>query len=142
MLVLKPKHSLLGKNLFPVALRLKAMEDGDVDEEGLARLKKDHPLGAYSVEEVEREFLSLTGEASKDVLALAGKEGCKKWVCVLLHLAILHANEVGAPRATMLKGAPPAPVAGAEPSAAAGAPPCRTGSELWNSRRLVLRILS
>lgn len=67
-IILKQKHSLLGKNLLPLALRLK-----DVDEREFARLKKEHPLTRYSVEELENEFKNLTGEKAKEILSLVGK---------------------------------------------------------------------
>lgn len=48
-LVLKPKHSLLGKSLLPVIMELKSNQPG-MQIDTFARLKKDHPLEKYSLE--------------------------------------------------------------------------------------------
>ena len=52
-ITLKQRHSLLGKNLLSLALRLKATDVDSVGERELARLKKDHALTRYSIDELE-----------------------------------------------------------------------------------------
>lgn len=97
-IILKQKHSLLGKNLLPLALRLKDVEIQD--EREFARLKKEHPLTRYSVEELENEFKNLTGEEAKEILSLVGKNRDMNNLRLLVHVAICMANDVGAPRST------------------------------------------
>ena len=57
--VLKQKHSLLGKSLLSLILEVKADQS---ETDTLARLKKDHPLERYSLEELKSEFNKLTRE--------------------------------------------------------------------------------
>jgi hypothetical protein len=97
-IVLKQRHSLLGKNLLPLALRLKDVEVQD--EREFARLKKEHPLTRYSLDELEMEFKSLTGEEAKEVLGLVGKPRDINNVRILVHVAICMANDIGAPKST------------------------------------------
>ena len=59
MVVLKQRHNLHGRNLLPLVMRLKDMEEPD--SEDLARLKAEHPLESYSLDELESEFKLLTG---------------------------------------------------------------------------------
>jgi hypothetical protein len=92
--ILKPRHSLQGKNLLPLVLRLRGVE-GVVD---LARLKRGYPLEDYSLEELATEFLGLTGEAVDDILGLAGKDRSVENLRLLVHFTILQANISGAPR--------------------------------------------
>ena len=103
--VLKPRHSLAGKSLVPVILRLKSLEGEDVME--LARLKRGYPLEDYSLVELRMEFERLTGESVKDVLGLAGKDDNLDTVRVLMHFSIEHANNVGAPRGQLLQSIDP-----------------------------------
>ncbi|XP_061191609.1 uncharacterized protein LOC133199787 [Saccostrea echinata] len=97
-IVLKQKHSLLGKNLLPLALRLKDVEIQD--ERELARLKKEHPLSRYSLGELENEFKSLTGEEAKVVLSLVRKQREIDNIRLLVHVAICMANDAGVPTST------------------------------------------
>lgn len=69
-------------------------------ERELARLKKEHPLTRYSLEELETEFKSLTGEEAKEMLRLVGKQRDIDNIRLLVHLAICMANDVGAPKST------------------------------------------
>ena len=96
--VLKSRHSLIGKTLIPVILRLKSWDGEDIGQ--LARLKKEYPLDDYSITELRMEFEKLTGESAKDIVALAGKEEDLEGHVIrsLVHFAIEHANSVGAPR--------------------------------------------
>lgn len=97
-IILKQKHSFLGKNLLPLTFGLKDVEIQD--EREFARLKKEHPLTGYSVEELETEFKNLTGEEAKEILSLVGKHKDINNVRLLVHVAICMANDVGAPRST------------------------------------------
>jgi hypothetical protein len=75
LVVLKPKHNLIGKNLIPVVFRLKA-DDGMILGGNLlpfARLKKEYPMEDYSLVELRIEFERLTGESAKDILFLVEK---------------------------------------------------------------------
>ena len=60
--VLKLRHSLI-----PVILRVKEFED-ELQGERMARLKKDHCLTQYSMEELGIQFAGLTGETLGDIL--------------------------------------------------------------------------
>ncbi|XP_061193478.1 uncharacterized protein LOC133201701 [Saccostrea echinata] len=70
------------------------------DERELARLKKEHPLTRYSLEELENEFKSLTGEEAKEVLSLVGKQRNTDNIRLLVHVSICMTNDVGAPKST------------------------------------------
>ncbi|XP_062580551.1 uncharacterized protein LOC134242478 [Saccostrea cucullata] len=100
--VLKPRHSLIGKSLVPVVLKLKA-SDGNSEDLTLARLKRGYPLEDYSLAELRTEFEKLTGESVKDILMLAGKEDNIETVRILMSYTIEHANTVGAPRGQVLE---------------------------------------
>ena len=105
VVTLKPKHSLVGRSLLPVIIELKSVTDTATGGDGqgqLARLKKDHPLEHYSVEELMAEFRKLTGDSLTDVLALAGKTSDPENVRFAVHLAVVHANAAGAPRGQTL----------------------------------------
>jgi hypothetical protein len=94
--ILKPKHSLIGKNLIPIVLRLKAQGE---EPPLLARLKREHPLENYSIEELLTEFGRLCGERADDTMSVAGRD-VKDIADVRLtvHFAILHANVAGPPK--------------------------------------------
>lgn len=102
--ILKNKHTLVGKNIIPVMLALRA--DSDVGE--FNRLKKEHPLEAYSIQELTAEFEKLTGESVRNILVLAGKDETLENMRLLLHYAIGHANTVGAPKGQNLVDPHPA----------------------------------
>jgi hypothetical protein len=102
MIVLKPKHSLHGKSLLPIIMRLKDVDVDSLDEGELARLKKDHPLENYTLEELEQEFTALSGEQPGDIFLLAGKVRTKETAMALINLAIYYANEIGGPKSTPL----------------------------------------
>lgn len=67
--VLKLRHSLIGKSIIPVILRVKGFED-ELQGERMARLKKDHCLTQYSMEELGIQFAGLTGETLGDILTV------------------------------------------------------------------------
>ena len=97
VVVLKKRHSLHGKNLLPLIMRFKDADiDSSLDDE-LTRLKEEHTLDKYSLEELEAEFHLLCGERAGDICKLAAKHGDKESVMVLMSLAIHLANEIGAP---------------------------------------------
>ncbi|KAJ8309742.1 hypothetical protein KUTeg_011607 [Tegillarca granosa] len=98
--ILKHKHSLIGKSLIPVVLKLKSF-DGEALE--FSRLKKDNPLEAYTQAELGSEFQKLTGESVKDVLLLAGLEDNLDNVKILMHFSIAHANVAGAHKGQTLE---------------------------------------
>lgn len=50
----KQRHSLLGKTILHLALCLKATDADSVEERELVRLRKNHALSNYSIEEPER----------------------------------------------------------------------------------------
>ena len=96
-LILKPRHTLVGKGLLPMILDFKSTDD-DVLVENMARLKQDHPLNNYSLDELSIEFKKLTAESFKDVLMQAGKDVNLENGLQLMHQAILYANLIGGPK--------------------------------------------
>ena len=100
-LILKPRHTLVGKGLLPMVLEFKSAES-NVAVTDLARLKKDHHLNNYSLEELAMEFRKLTGEALKDVLSLAAKDINLENAQQLVHQSILFANLIGGPKGSAL----------------------------------------
>ena len=62
--LLKNKHTLIGKSLIPVV---------HTGGELKAKLKKDHELGEYSIEDLKKAFNGLTGKSAGDVLSLTGR---------------------------------------------------------------------
>ncbi|XP_021369934.1 uncharacterized protein LOC110460997 [Mizuhopecten yessoensis] len=103
MVVLKAKHTLHGRKLLPVMLSLRDIDIEVMDITALARLKKDHGLEKYSAEQLAEEFRNLTGEEAGDILGMAGEKDTKEALRALVHVSILYANEVGAPKASTLK---------------------------------------
>lgn len=99
--MLKPKHSLLGKSLFPVIMELKSNQPG-MQIDTFERLKKDHPLEKYSLEELKVEFNRLTGETIQSLLIILSQEESVDLVRKIMHFSILHANNVGAPKGQVL----------------------------------------
>ncbi|KAJ8308870.1 LOW QUALITY PROTEIN: hypothetical protein KUTeg_013744, partial [Tegillarca granosa] len=93
---------LIGKSLFPVIVKMKAMDE-PLDEREMARLKKEHPLTCYTEEDLMGLFEGLTGESVKDVLGVIGKDCTLHNLGILVHLVILHANQVGAPKSQPLR---------------------------------------
>lgn len=56
------------------------------------RLKKDHPLERYKLEELNQEFKRLIGEELTNVLTLAGKPKNSENAIYAFHLAITQAS--------------------------------------------------
>jgi len=102
-LVLKPRHTLIGKGLLPMILEFKS-STADIGVADLARLKKDHALENYSLDELATEFKKLTGELEelKDVMILSGKDLNLDNAQQLMHKAILFANLIGGPKGSAL----------------------------------------
>ena len=99
--VLKPKFSLKGKNLLPIASRVRASMDGSITD--FARLRKDHPLTRYTVEELVEEYERLFGEDVGDTCLLTGLDtSIEDNMRLVMHCAIVHANAVGAPKGQVL----------------------------------------
>ncbi|KAJ8310404.1 hypothetical protein KUTeg_012269 [Tegillarca granosa] len=67
-ITLKARHSLKGKSLTPIALKLRVFRTPNLE---MARLKKEYPLENYMFEELESDFFLLTGEVAKYILMLA-----------------------------------------------------------------------
>ena len=65
--VLKHRHSMVGKSMVPVYMKLRTQNE-EISPEQLARLKKDHLLTRYSLEELKTEFEGITGENLTDIL--------------------------------------------------------------------------
>ena len=99
--VLKAKHSLVGRSMIPIIIEMKGSDDMGGDGQ-FARLKKDHPLEHYNMEELTSEFKKLTGENVADILTLAGKQMEEQCIRYCMHLAIIHANAAGAPKGQTL----------------------------------------
>ena len=102
--VLKPRHSLIGKDLLPMLLELKSIIE---PPPAFARLKKEHPLEKYTLEELETEFRKLTLKSAKDLLLLSGRPFDLEETRLLVHYSILFANSVGAPRGSALSASAP-----------------------------------
>ena len=100
-LVLKPRHTLIGKGLLPMILEFKSFS-ADIGVADLARLKKDHALENYSLDELATEFKKLTGEELKDVMTLSGKDLNLDNAQQLMHKAILFANLIGGSKGSTL----------------------------------------
>ena len=93
--VLKPKHSLVGRNYLPVLTKLRAATDPPVE---WARLKKDHALEDYSKEELLENIEGLLGVPAPDVLACAGRDDNIQSARLALHYVILQCNLSGQPK--------------------------------------------
>ncbi|XP_069134615.1 uncharacterized protein [Argopecten irradians] len=105
--VLKPKHNLNDRNILPLVLEIKTTRSDDItDSAATSRLKRDHSLMDYSEEEISREFKKLTGQDVETVLSLAGKDTSPTsptHIRYALHLAIILANSIGAPKGAVLQ---------------------------------------
>lgn len=93
--VLRKRHTLTGKDIFPLIKRVRGAE-GPAGP--LARLKMNAPTETMTISEMKTAFRELSGESLEECLQMVGdtanvEEGMKK----LLHYAIIYANEVGQP---------------------------------------------
>lgn len=96
-------------------MELKSNQPG-MQIDTFARLKKDHPLEKYSLEELKVEFNRLTGETIQSLLIILSQEESVDLVRKIMHFSILHANNVGAPKGQVLTDI--------APSAAGSSGPC------------------
>ena len=67
-----------------------------------ARLKRDHALGVYLKDHLVEEIEKLTGCSASDLLEALEKVQSQDVLLLILHYAILLANEIGQPRGTPL----------------------------------------
>lgn len=93
--VLRKRHTLTGKDIFPLIKRVRGAES---PAGPLARLKMNAPTETMTISEMKTAFRELSGESLEECLQMVGdtaniEEGMKK----LLHYAIIYANEVGQP---------------------------------------------
>ncbi|KAK3107620.1 hypothetical protein FSP39_018487 [Pinctada imbricata] len=97
--ILKRKHSLKGKNLFPL---VKKVRDFDSEWRGtFAKLTSLQKTEELSKEDCFRAFQEITGEDTKEFISITGKEYNEKNCRVLiLHCTIVHANFCGQPGQT------------------------------------------
>lgn len=109
-MLLKAKHSMVGKSLIPVINQVKLHNDGITIQ--WARLKQDHSLESYTLNELYSEFEQLTGETMKDVISLTGKDDNISTARLLMHYSIVQANTVGGPRGHELPDKPRTGVGG------------------------------
>ncbi|KAJ8320169.1 hypothetical protein KUTeg_001756 [Tegillarca granosa] len=112
--VLKPKHSLIGKNL--LSLILEAQGSDELSE--LARLKENQPLECYTFDELASEFHKLTGETARSVLRAVGKGDSEDAMRRLMHYTLVAANTYGLPMGQVLVD--PAPQSSSTSSSASG----------------------
>lgn len=95
--VLKRKHSLHGLDLLPL-LHVMKDEDEASFPKSFARVSSDVPLEEMSVLDMKEAFAKLAGHSADEVLELLGREGNSVNHRLLLHHAILYANEKGQPK--------------------------------------------
>ena len=93
--VLKRKHSLKGKNIFPLLKRLRDNK-GDVPS-SFARLAQQQRTEEMSKEECMKSFKEITGEKPEEFMDMAGVECTERNARLLLHFTIIFANESGQP---------------------------------------------
>ena len=67
----------------------------------MARLASHQKTEEMDMSECDRSFKELTGEKGADFLDMAGKEVSQRNMQVLLHLAIIYANQHGQPGQTL-----------------------------------------
>ena len=67
MEVLKLRHSLIGRSMIPVIMQVKS-QDEPLAVERLTRLKKDHALDQYSLDDLTQQIYGLIGETLCDIL--------------------------------------------------------------------------
>ena len=90
--VLKRKHSLKGKNIFPL---LKKVKESDNVAGSLARLATQTKTDDLDEDELRRSFKEITGEKADEFLQMAGKTVDLRNLKMLLHHTIIEANKSG-----------------------------------------------
>jgi hypothetical protein len=91
---LKPRHSLVGKDLLPLLMRFR---EEDRLPPLLAGISRNKPIDGLTVSELRGHILQLTGRPADQLCLLASKREDRDSLRHCLHLAVVHANEVGAP---------------------------------------------
>ena len=94
--ILKRRHSLLGKNMLPLVRKLRDF-NGDRPIATFARLRSTLATESIPGSELAKHFRDLTGENEKEILEMAGREVTDENLMILLHLSIIYANDIGAP---------------------------------------------
>ncbi|XP_064641260.1 uncharacterized protein LOC135496073 [Lineus longissimus] len=94
--VLKKYHTLKGISLVTLFGKLQEC----VEPKEYARMAKDEPLDDLEADELADRFHHLTGKDMTDVLAAAGRDSSSQRL--VLHCAILLANEMGQPEGQRL----------------------------------------
>ena len=97
--MLKPKHSLVGKNYLGVITKLR---EAKADPKQFARLKRDHKLEDYKKAELYENIEGLVGVPAGDILQCAARDDDVQSARLALHLIILQANLSGQPRGVPL----------------------------------------
>lgn len=92
--VLRKRHSLVGKDLIPLAKKFKNVADAPSQ---YARLKMNLTLESMEESELQRKYREITGGSEKDMFELADRSYDEENFRRLLHLTICYANEVGHP---------------------------------------------
>lgn len=110
--VLRKDHTLKGTSCYPVVKAVRGFTGTLPDP--LARLKKDHPLEAYSETELVQQLEGVMGMDATELLDMAGVEGAtnpvevdKPVLLFALHTAIVEANAQGQPKGVALQQDPP-----------------------------------
>ena len=102
MTTLKRKHSLVDGNVLGVVKRLKSF-NGPIPTGGqLASVSASIPTSESAESDLKQNFKKITGESAEEILELTGREENMDNLRLLLHLAILEANEKGQPKGQQL----------------------------------------
>ena len=99
---LKHGHSLKGKDILPVVMRIRQCVDDRPEEADLASVSRKYSLASYSAPELKTEFSKLTGYQLEEVLQVAGLQPTRQECLLALHCAVLQANAAGAPEGSSL----------------------------------------
>ena len=93
---LKPGHSLVGRDTFPLVLQLKAL-DREIEPQDMASINAKYLLESYSEQELRKEFRKLTGHLVSDIIEAAGLDDSHDMVRDAVHVAVTQANLAGVP---------------------------------------------
>ncbi|XP_064649562.1 uncharacterized protein LOC135501392 isoform X2 [Lineus longissimus] len=106
--VLKRRHTLRGRDLLPLLANFKA---ADAAPREFARMVVNQDISTLPIADVKRHFTDLTGTSPDSIMDLADRESNLDNNRLLLHRAIIYANEVGHPRGQELQELPGASMA-------------------------------
>ena len=95
--VLRKRHSLKTISIVPLINRMRSDRQSPSVSE-LARIQTSKKMEDMEMFELDRAILDLTGESKSDILELADREQNMSNARLVLHEAILYANEVGHPQ--------------------------------------------